>query len=195
MTQIAVATDETQTPGWFHHGSKILELLDQHQPKVCVELGVWMGKSAIPVARSIRRWGGTLTCVDTWTGNVDGQPMLSSPWMLANCARNLMEAGVNASVRLIPARTVEAAGQWSGLIDYLYIDADHSYEGCSLDLFTWVPFVRKGGLIVGDDYGHTLFPGVKQAWDEYCALKGITLQRFQSDPPDADGIQLVYATV
>jgi hypothetical protein len=59
----------------------------------------------------------------------------------------------------------------------------------------WVPHVRPGGLILGDDYGHRLFPGVRLAWDEYEAFSGCAFTRYQSTPADPDGIQLVYATV
>ena len=37
-------------------------------------------------------------------------------------------------------------------IDLLFIDGDHSYKGISNDFFNYAPLVRKGGLIVIDDY-------------------------------------------
>lgn len=192
---IAESLELATTPGWFHHGPKILELVEQHRPKVCVELGTWLGASAIPVARSIRRWGGTLTCVDTWAGDLYGNPDPSqTPWMLLSCARNLVNAGL-WNVRLYPASTLDAAPYWTEPIDYLYIDADHQYGSVRADLRAWVPKVKPGGLILGDDYGHALFPGVRQAWDEFEQAHGLTLTRYQSTPPDPDGIQLVYATV
>lgn len=192
MTATAVALDPL-TDGWFHHGDKILSLVEEHQPKVCVELGTWQGASAIPVARSIRRWKGTLTCVDTWSGEVhfaQGR----SPWMLVSCARNIQQAGLG-NIRLIPATTQEAAAAWTEPIDYLYIDADHSYEGALADLIAWVPHVKPGGLILGDDYGSDLYPGVKQAWDEFERAHGLNLTRYQSDPPLQHGVQIIYGTV
>lgn len=47
--------------------------------------------------------------------------------------------------------------------DLIYIDADHTYEGCLADLVAWYPKVKKGGFIVGDDYRHAKAPktGVK----------------------------------
>jgi predicted O-methyltransferase YrrM len=194
----AAELDRPQTPGWFHHGAELLRLVEARRPTVCVELGTWLGASAIPVARAIRRWGGTLTCVDTWAGDVH-QPASSmrpsAPWMLVSCARHILEAGVGATVRLIPATTIDAAAAWTDPIDWLYIDADHSYEGVRADLEWWVPHVTPGGLILGDDYGHRLFPGVRQAWDEFAEAYGLTVTRYQSTPADPDGIQLIYATV
>lgn len=192
-TLMAVAEAQT-TPGWFHHGAKILELVEQHRPTVCVELGTWLGASAIPVARSIRRWRGTLTCVDTWAGDVN-EAHATSPWMLVSCARNFVNAGVSANVRLIPSTTIEAAQCWREPIDYLYIDADHAYESVLADLEAWMPHVKPGGLIVGDDYDNDLYPGVKAAWDDFEQRHGLTLTRFQSDPPHPHRIQLIYGTV
>jgi predicted O-methyltransferase YrrM len=194
---IATDLDTTQTPGWFNHGAELLRLVELHRPEVCVELGTWLGASAIPVALAVRRWGGTVTCIDTWAGDVAFHPerRAMTPWMLVSCARNLVEAGVGADVRLIPATTRAAAASWTQPIDYLYIDADHTYDGVRADLEAWAPFVVRGGIILGDDYGHAAFPGVRQAWDEFEQAHGLTLTRYQSDPPDPDGIQLIYGTV
>ena len=95
----AVMAASARIPGWFNHGHKILALIEQHRPKFCVELGTWQGASAIPVARSIARWGGTLTCVDTWAGELNedgGSDAGKSPIMLLSCARAIVEAGVGA---------------------------------------------------------------------------------------------------
>jgi predicted O-methyltransferase YrrM len=186
----------TGTLGWFHHGAKILELVEQYKPVVCVELGTWQGASAIPVARSIRRWGGTLTCVDTWSGDVyragdEPQP----PLMLMSCARNVVQAGLGGSVRFVAAATIDAGQWWTEPIDYLYIDADHSYDAVMTDLYTWLPHMRRGGLILGDDYGNPAFPGVARAWDLFEQREGLALTRYQSDMPHPDGLQLIYGTV
>lgn len=191
---LATEVDPTTTPGWFHHGAKILELVEQVRPTVCVELGTWLGASAIPVACAIRRWQGTLTCIDTWAGDVrpTGVRTNAAPWMLVSCARNIMDAGLGPTIRLIPATTQDAALSWTQPIDYLYIDAAHDYASVRADLHAWVPHVRPGGVMLGDDYGSHLFPGVKTAWDEFAVETGALFQTYQSDPPDRDGVQLVY---
>ena len=191
----ATLLEAPKIPGWFNHGQKILQLIEQCRPKVCVELGTWQGASAVPVAMSIARWGGTLTCIDTWSGQLNedgGSAEGLPPVMLFTCARRIVEFGLGANVRFIPGMTSHAARVWSGPIDFLYVDADHSYKGVSDDLDAWYPHVRKGGLIVGDDYDNTMYPGVKQAWDDFEVLYGLDLQHYQSDPPLTQGIQLVY---
>lgn len=36
--------------------------------------------------------------------------------------------------------------------DLVYVDADHTYEGCLEDLVCWYPKVKKGRFLLGDDY-------------------------------------------
>jgi len=69
--------------------------------------------------------------------------------------------------RLIRSNSQQAMGQINGLLDFVYIDAEHSYQGVWQDLCTWYNKIRVGGLISGHDYEHIAFPGVKQAIDEF----------------------------
>jgi len=39
-----------------------------------------------------------------------------------------------------------------GELDLLFIDGDHSYEGCARDVMQYVPFVRPGGYFILHDY-------------------------------------------
>ena len=55
-------------------------------------------------------------------------------------------------------------------LDFVYLDGDHSYEGCLADLNAWVPKVKKGGVIAGHDYLATEY-GVQKAVLEF--TKGI----------------------
>lgn len=60
-------------------------------------------------------------------------------------------------------------------LDFAFIDADHTYEGCSEDIAAWAPKVKPGGLLCGHDYD---FPQnhptlqVKRAVDEWATANG-----------------------
>lgn len=56
---------------------------------------------------------------------------------------------------------------WELPLDVLYIDADHTYEGCKADFDLYSPFVVKGGLVIFDDYIQDNNPanGVKKVVD------------------------------
>ena len=57
--------------------------------------------------------------------------------------------------------TVEAAKTVpDGILDLVFIDADHTEAGCSADIDAWYPKIRRGGLICGHDYN---WPSVRRA--------------------------------
>lgn len=37
-------------------------------------------------------------------------------------------------------------------LDYVYIDGNHAYDYVKLDLETWYPKLKKGGILAGHDY-------------------------------------------
>ena len=39
------------------------------------------------------------------------------------------------------------------MLDWIYIDGNHSYEQCIKDLKNALNIVKPGVLIIGDDYG------------------------------------------
>ena len=50
--------------------------------------------------------------------------------------------------------------------DIVYIDGSHEYEHVKADIEAWLPKVRKGGYICGDDYSPG-WQGVVKAVDEH----------------------------
>lgn len=61
-------------------------------------------------------------------------------------------------------------------VDWVYVDGDHSYEGCLRDLQGSLGIVRPGGTIFGDDY--TNKPGVRRAVDEFVTRTGLAFENF-----------------
>lgn len=66
--------------------------------------------------------------------------------------------------------------------DLVYIDADHTYEGCKKDLESWYPKVKKGKFLLGDDYvnNHITRPtgvrfGVVEAVIEFAKKHNLTI--------------------
>ena len=53
--------------------------------------------------------------------------------------------------------SVSAAQQFADRsLDFVYIDADHSYESCLADIDAWHPKIRVGGILSGHDYHNTI---------------------------------------
>lgn len=68
---------------------------------------------------------------------------------------------------LIRVKSLEAVSLVSEPLDFVYIDAEHSCEGCLKDIITWFPKVRQGGVIGGHDYNSSVHPDVTVAVDQF----------------------------
>lgn len=76
-------------------------------------------------------------------------------------------------------RSADAANEIADeLLDFVFIDADHSYEGVTVDIATWLPKLKPGGLLCGHDYANKYSHkwGVKQAVDRVVAARGYRLE-------------------
>jgi len=64
-------------------------------------------------------------------------------------------------------------------VDFVFIDADHSYDGVAEDIRLWAPKIREGGLLCGHDINmEVYYPnwGVTKAVYEYAASIGKEVQ-------------------
>lgn len=60
--------------------------------------------------------------------------------------------------------SVDAASVFGEQVDFVFIDADHSYEHIKADITAWLPHTKS--FLCGHDYGHKKWPGVTQAVNE-----------------------------
>lgn len=68
---------------------------------------------------------------------------------LTTC-REAIAAGV---VRPLCGLSADTAKMFAGgELDWVYIDACHTYDACMEDLKAWVPKVRRGGIVMIHDY-------------------------------------------
>ena len=65
-------------------------------------------------------------------------------------------------------------------VNAVFIDGDHSYEGCKVDIEAWWPLVALGGWLGGHDYGNADprfdFSGVDRAVDAFVANLDLPLE-------------------
>lgn len=66
----------------------------------------------------------------------------------------------------IQGNSQEVAKNWTKKISVLFIDGDHSYEGCKADIDSWYPHMKKHGVMLFHDCDATS-PGVVQAVKEF----------------------------
>lgn len=153
-------------------------------PKVGTEVGVFGGDLS---ARLLAREDLTLNMVDSWEADgaayvdkgKDFHAALPAEKQSAYLERTkAVTAFANGRGRILRQRSDEAARAIAPRSqDFVFIDADHSYEGCKRDIEAWRERVRVGGLLCGHDYGQPEFPGVQRAVDEFVAREGLKLER------------------
>ena len=82
-------------------------------------------------------------------------------------------APIAAGIVVVQRSTSEAAAAAldDGSLDWVYIDGNHLYEFVRRDLDLYLPKVKRGGLLTGDDYGQAGWweDGVTRAVDELVA--------------------------
>jgi len=80
--------------------------------------------------------------------------------------------------RLIREKSTDAARQFEDeSLDCIFIDGDHRYEAVLNDLRAWFPKLKKGHLMLGDDYW---MKDVAEAVDEFFQREGKEVFFFES---------------
>ena len=125
-----------------------------------VEIGAFYGKSsaymAVELANSCKKI--KFDVIDTWRGSpehqIDGwdkQEMMINDTAFDAFQQNMLPAkGYYNPIKL---SSMEASKLYQdGSLDFVFIDADHSYDAVKTDVETWLPKIKKDGYIGGHDY-------------------------------------------
>jgi predicted O-methyltransferase YrrM len=119
-----------------------------------VEIGVYEGASALALQRALAA-DAELHLIDPFGRRPDALP---SGWgateratrrVIARSERRLGAAAPKLFWHV--ALSHEVAASWSGEVDLVFVDGDHSEAGCELDWLSWHPFVALGGHVVFHD--------------------------------------------
>jgi len=160
--------------GWFYYNHLYKDIVQAgYDGCEFVEVGAWMGKSTNYMVQKIKESGKRIhfTTVDTFKGTE------SEPWhnpvvqhyngdLFSEFIDNTLLSNNYGLFDIIKDTSVNAANQFkNNSIDYIMIDAGHTYEDVTTDLKTWYNKVKPGGIISGDDY--TITDGVTDAVNDF----------------------------
>lgn len=94
-----------------------------------------------------------LFCVDAWA-KLKYRYWVSQPKIDAY-HQQAIERLAPFNCKFIQAWSMDAVKQFEdGELDFVYIDADHTYDATMNDITEWSKKVRSGGIVSGHDYIH-----------------------------------------
>lgn len=119
-----------------------------------VEVGSFHGGSIVTLAAALAGRRHTIWSVESFTGNldntVDGHPL--------SHLKDFVDT-VKTKVPFLNINTMQLPGQLAAhnfednSLGLVLIDGDHSTEAVCRDIDVWLPKVKKGGILCGDDIG------------------------------------------
>src|SRR5262249_28067231 len=135
-----------------HEEKVILYLLAAKlkRPCVAVEIGSFVGNSACFIALGLGG-GDRLYCVDTWNNDAMDDPALPPRDTFSDFSRNVRD--FRQTIVTLRGTSVTVAKSFKEPIDLLFIDGDHSYEGCLKDWQSWSGYLAPDAVVVFHDIG------------------------------------------
>lgn len=146
------------------------EAVEHFDDAIFVELGSWQGGSAIYLAQKIQEKKKNITvhCVDLWWNMIDigvEGSIFFEFW------RNVWRSKTEQIIMPIQFDSSRAAGLFDKVVDFVFVDADHSYEKCKQDILYWLPKIKKGGWIGGHDFHGHVERAVYDVFDKKNVIK------------------------
>lgn len=139
-----------------------------HEQCIGAEIGVYHGCMSAALLELLP--GLTLYMVDRWKAyseseqkkngvHIAGLP--AEKWPVVKKHAMQVAAKYPGRATVIQSDSAKAAKKVpDNSLDFVFIDADHSYKGCKRDIKAWRPKLKTGGWLMGHDYHR---PGVARA--------------------------------
>ncbi|CAN1146192.1 hypothetical protein LINPERPRIM_LOCUS6765 [Linum perenne] len=172
--------------GWGSHGAVFRNLIEKIRPKVIIEVGTFLGASAVHMANITRQLGldSLILCIDNFRGwpgfqddfsfinNINGDVLLLHQFM-----QNAVTSNVSESIVPLPFSTGSALAkmcEWGVTADLIEIDAGHEFNSAWSDINRAYRLLRPGGIMFGHDY-FLKSGGVRRAVDLFAQIYGFTV--------------------
>jgi predicted O-methyltransferase YrrM len=135
-------------------------------PGPLLEIGSWLGKSALYLAAAARQTGRQVITIDHHRGSEEHQPgweyhdpTLVDPAIglvdtLPRFRRTIADAGAEDVVVAVVGRSEVVASLWSTPLALLFLDGSHTEESARRDQDAWVSKLAVGGTLAI----HDVFP-------------------------------------
>jgi cephalosporin hydroxylase len=166
--------------GWFSWRSAQEEAVSAFPAESrFVEVGTYLGRSLCSLGEVVASSGKHITVigVDTCLGSgpegwrakdyhahaVD----IGGGTFAGTLHKNIIDCGFGDKIQLIISDSISASQIFpNNSLDWVHLDARHDYESVKADIQAWLPKVKVGGWLSGDDYNHEKWPEVVAAVEE-----------------------------
>lgn len=180
MTPLGGRVQWHEIDGWFQWRSAQEEAARWFPEGSCfVEVGTYLGRSICSLGDVVERSGKSFTVigVDTCRGSgpegprqkdYHGAAVVQGGGTFAGTLhKNILDCGYGETIQLIIADSVAASRMFGAAsVDWVHLDARHDYAGVKADIQAWLPKVKLGGWLSGDDYDEIKWPEVVKAVDD-----------------------------
>jgi hypothetical protein len=154
--------------GWFEQ-TKLYDLaISKYNNARFVEVGCWKGRSVSYAGVSIINSGKNikLDVVDTFMGSPEHDKV--DAMALYNDFIKNIEPVLPAIGKVHKLSSIEGAKLYEdNSLDFVFIDASHDDANVKADCAAWWPKVKSGGILGGDDYSDSVWPGVVRGVNMY----------------------------
>jgi predicted O-methyltransferase YrrM len=154
---MAEANDYIFTTDWFSGNIPVWNIVFEsykNKPNLKVlEVGSFQGRSTVWLLENVLTHATSeITCVDTFEGSVEHNDDLKKN-LLDIFKHNVTKFADKVTVLKGPSQEVLRALQKEEEYDFIYIDGDHHAHSVLADAVLAFPLLKKGGIMIFDDYG------------------------------------------
>jgi len=143
----------------------ISDLVEKHGWEVGVEVGVKEGENLFFIMDHCPDL--KMTGIDAWEQQLhekDGEDYRT--WNMGALHEKVLKGAekYEGRLKIVKAFSVDAAGAFDNQsLDFVFIDAQHTYDSLKADIIAWSPKLKDEGKLLGHDIH---FPGVLKAVTE-----------------------------
>ncbi|KAL3688809.1 hypothetical protein R1sor_015118 [Riccia sorocarpa] len=188
--ETAELTRTKRIKGWGAEAPVFERLIREVQPKVILELGSFLGASAIHMGTVVRQLGlnSTILCVDDFRGwpgfrakkFKDIRQQHGNIMLLPQFLRNVKYMNLTDLILPVPFSTTGAISYFCELgirPDLIEVDAAHDFHSAWLDINAAYATLNTGGVMFGHDYfNRANEAGVRRAVDLFAKLNGLRVE-------------------
>jgi len=143
--------------GWLsdHNKRKLQDFVTALQPQIILEVGSWLGLSAIFFASLVPNET-KIYAVDHWQGSIEhhseSQFHSKLSILYQQFLSNIIHSGTADKIIPVKMSSLEAAQILNIKPNLIYIDGSHKEKDVFDDIMAWYPKLSSGGILCGDDY-------------------------------------------